>query len=147
MDCFHGLEHKTCSLCNQAEKPPRPVEIRAAQLERWIPALNDNPVPATELAEVSGLTVEQIYEAMGFMRDNYPDLPLVSDGRGYRYSMNQEDIDHYRSARFKTAFTQIRRTWSGVVKPYLDERGELEITRLIGKQFDRLLEDIEEMIA
>lgn len=147
MDCFHGIEQPTCSLCNPAEKPPRPVEVRAAQLERWIPALNDDPISASELADVSGLTVDEIYEGMAFIRDHYPDLPLVSDSRGYRYSTNQEDVDHYRAARFKTAYTQIRRTWRGVVKPYLDERGDIEIARLIGKQFDRLLEDIEDHIG
>ena len=147
MDCLHGLAQPQCALCNPQTPRLRPVQERAAQLERWIPALNDDPISATELAEVSNLTVTQLYEAIGYLRDTTPDFPLVSDSRGYRYSMIQDDIDRYRSARFKTAYTQIQRTWLGVVKPYLNERGDNEIARIIAKQFDRLLEDIEDHLA
>jgi hypothetical protein len=147
MDCLHGLVQAHCAICNPAPKQPRPVEVRAAVLEKWIPALNGDPVSAAELADVSGLTVAQLYEAIGFLRDTYPDLPLVSDGRGYRWSMDREDIDRYRAARARTALTQVRRSWSGVVKPYLEQTGDTSITRLIAKQYERLLEDIEDLIA
>jgi hypothetical protein len=147
MVCLHELEQAQCSICTPVATRPRPVEVRAAQLERWIPALNESPVSAADLADVSGLNVSQIYEAVGFLRDAYPDLPLVSDGRGYRWSLDREDIDRYQAARAKTALTQVRRSWRGVVKPYLEEFGDTATTRLIAKQYERLLEDIEDMIA
>jgi hypothetical protein len=147
MDCLHGLEQAHCSLCKPKTKKTRPVEERAAELERWIPALNDDPISAAEIAEVSGLTVPQVYEAFGFIRDNSPDLPLPSDRRGYAYSSKPEVIDRYRNAAMKTALTRIRRLWRGVIKPFLALIGNEEWAQYQTKQFERLLVDIEDMVA
>lgn len=123
MVCLHDLPQDQCSLCNGSNVRLRPVELRAAQVELWIPALNENPVSKAELAEVSGVPERFIGEAVAFLRDNNPDLPLISDSRGYRWSKDQAEVDAYRASRAKTAHTQLGRTWTGVVRPYLENVG------------------------
>lgn len=97
------------------------------------------------MAAHAGLTQHQVTTAIAYLRDHYPDFPLLSSPLGYRFSVNEAEINRFRCARARVANTIIRRLWTGTMKPFLECGGELAETRLITKQFERLLEDIEEL--
>jgi len=100
-----------------------------------------------ELAALTGLTAAQVAAAVAYLRDTYPDLPLVSGRDGYRWSTDADDVVAFRQWRARTAHTTMRRLWTGVMKPYLDELGDAKVTNPITKQFERLLEDMGELTA
>lgn len=149
--CVHDLEGITCAICHpRGDITParrgRPLLTAgwADQLVSWIPAIGADWISRDDLAEVSGLSPEQVSRAVAWLRDNSPELPLVSGPEGYRFSLSEQDIARYKNSALKTAKTRIRRAWTGVIRPYLDHIDSAD-TRLITKQFERLVEDIEEL--
>lgn len=145
-------EQTWCTLCTGNYRPNprgRPSERPewADIIQTWIPAVGDDWISKDELAEVSGLTPQQVGSAISFLRDTEPDLPLVSGPEGYRFSIDEEDINRYRKAAVKTAHTRIRRAWRGVILPYLKHGDTSDYKRRqITKAFDRLLEDISDLV-
>ena len=119
----------------------------AEQVFMHIPVGDDQGLTAAELAEVTGLSPQQVSAAVAYLRDHYPELPLVSGKTGYRFSLDAADVEAFRRWRVRSAQTTIRRAWTGVVKPYLDRAGSALETRIIARQFERLLEDLEELTA
>lgn len=151
--CVHELEEAWCTICNghdKKQKQGRPA-LRpqwAEVVKSWIPAVGADWISGDELAEVSGLTRPQITSAIAYLRDNEPEFPLVSGVEGYRFSLDEADVNQYRKSAARTAHTRIRRSWRGVIRPYLTagELNEAEMRR-ITKTFERLLEDLEEHVA
>ena len=152
--CRHDLTPSGCSICNGTDPMqgdahrgrPSMIEELVDAIVQWIPAIGEDWIPREELAELAGMTPEQVSRAIAWLRDHDPDFPLVSSPRGYRFSMEQADVNAYRAARAKTAYTQIRRTWTGVVKPYVEGTQDPATVRLMTRQFERILEDVGELI-
>lgn len=151
--CKHDLTPTACAICNGTDPlqgyarrgRPSTIEENVDALVQWIPAIGEDWISRDELADLSGLDPAQVSRAVAWLRDHDPGFPLVSSPRGYRFSMDEADVNAYRAARAKTAYTQIRRTWSGVVKPYVEHRAPEQV-RTMTRQFERLLEDIEDLI-
>jgi hypothetical protein len=153
--CRHDLDPSTCSVCNgtdllQGHLPgrgrPSNTEALVDAMFEWIPEDGQDWISRDDLADLSGLTPEQVSRAVAWLRDNAPEFPLVSSTYGYRFSMDQADVNAYRAARAKTAYTQIRRTWTGVVRPYVEQTQDPTMVRSMTRQFERLLEDIADLI-
>ena len=152
--CIHELQPATCSVCNGTDTREKLKRGRPFQRERWaeeifqhIPVNEEGWISSTDLAEASGLTVGQVAAAIAYLRDNMPALPLVSGPQGYTFTVDAVDVGRFRAAAARTAHTRIRRMWLGVVKPYVEQLGDQVTVRLLTRQFERLLEDIEELTA
>jgi hypothetical protein len=150
--CIHELLPVGCSICNGAdarEKAKRPLQREkwADEIFEHIPVNEEGWISNADLAEASGLTGAQVAAAVAYMRDSIPDLPLVSGPQGYAFTVNEADVSRFRLQRARSAHTTIRRLWSGVLKPYIDQSGDQFEAKRTAKQFERLLEDIEELTA
>lgn len=155
--CIHELIATECGICNGAAARESLKRAPAAQgyadvIFDLIPVDDEGPVSKCDLADKAGLSEAQVAAGVAYLRDNYPELPLVSDGRGYSFTLNEADINRFRLARQRSALTIYRRLWRGVIKPWIEksvERGQIGRTQgaFITKQFERLLEDLEGMVA
>jgi hypothetical protein len=152
-ECIHGIENADwCTICNGRDREPvRSRALRpewAAVVRSWIPAIGNDWISGDDLAEVAGLTRSQVGSAVAYLRDNEPDFPLVSGPEGYRFSLDEADVNRYRASAARTAHTRIRRSWRGVVRPYLNEAGlDPERMRFITRTFERLLEDLDDLVG
>jgi hypothetical protein len=153
--CIHELTADFCTICNGHDA----VRKRAPRAESYADAIFDHiPVEAEgwiskdDLAQEAGLTGAQVAAAVAYLRDNYPQLPLVSSTDGYCFTLNEADVNRFRMARTRSALTTYRRLWRGVVKPFLDKSVESHrMTRreaeFLTKQYDRLLDDLDGMAS
>src|ERR1035438_547589 len=141
--CIHDLEEAWCADCTG-----RPTAINnriawAGDVMMVIPADPAPPVPLDEISIRSRMSRAKVNAAIAYLRETYPDLPLVSNSRGIRFTMNEEEVNKFRHSRFLAAHTIIRRTFRGAVVPYLKQSGASKATvRQFTRQMDRLLEDI-----
>jgi hypothetical protein len=122
------------------------VERWADHLFQVVPCVGEDPKPSRAITAETGLTQDQIYDAAAFIRDNYPEFPLVSSAKGYHFTVESGLVDRYRLARVKTGYTTIRRTWQGVVRPYLETLEDRKLARATAKQYERVLEDVRELL-
>lgn len=112
-----------------------------------IPTVNDgDPISGADLAAATGLSTRQIRHAVAYLRDNFPEFPLVSSPKGYRFSLDNIDVQQYRRARVRTAHTTIKRMYAGVVRPYLQQTVPPDIAEMVTRQFSRVLEDVSALI-
>lgn len=140
-DCIHGIEEAWCANCRP--RPERWGPKRwADRLFAFIPSPGENPVSQDDLADQSGLTCTEVSGAVAYLRENYPEFPLVSSTRGYCFTVDPVDIAKFRLWRVRTAQTAMRRAWRGVMLPYLTQAADAAEIRRVTRQFDRLLEDI-----
>lgn len=126
-------------------KPLPRKAIWADQIFDHIPAVGSDPKSGEQLAKDSNLTVVQVREAVAYLRDNFPDFPLCSSPDGYYFTMDLDAVNKFRRQRVKTALTQIRRTWDGAVKPYLNHINNPFLSQTIHKQYKRIMEDLAEL--
>ena len=147
-DCIHGIEDEWCGDCHPGTAGPgsaldQYIDIVSLQ----IPGDGEAPISKDDLVWMSGLTSGQVDKAVAAIRERHPDLPLVSDRTGIRFTMNEDAVRRFRNSAARTALTRIRRSWRGAVLPYLENAGIPDIQmRLIERQFDRVLEDIEDLV-
>jgi len=71
------------------------------------------------------VTVPQVYEGIGWLRDNAsrrepPWLTLPGIGGGYFRSLNPAVIQAALTPRLRYSYTHLRRTRTGVILPYAD---------------------------
>lgn len=130
----------------QAAKRPSRRSAWADQVFDHIPGIGSEPLSGDALAKASNLTTAQVQSAVAYIRDNYPEFPLISSPDGYYFSMDLDAMNKFRRARMKSALTTIRRTWSGAVKPYLDRINNPIISNTLHKQYKRLMEDMGELV-
>jgi hypothetical protein len=155
IQCIHELDANECAVCNGAVARERVKKAPSA--ERYadavfsiIPVEDEGWISQDELAEKAGLSGAQISSAVAYLRDNYPELPLVSSAQGYCYTLNEADINRFRLARQRSALTTYRRLWRGVIKPYIEksvERGGISPRegKFLTKQYNLLLDALEDM--
>jgi hypothetical protein len=156
--CIHDLIPSGCAVCNGADvtqraKRPPAAERHSEAIFDLIPVVaddTDRPISNQKLAAESGLTPAQVAAAVAYMRDNYPELPLVSSSDGYCFTLRSGDINRFRLARMRAALTIIRRLWRGVIKPYVDRRVKNEKmgadqAGFLTMQFEHLLDYLDRM--
>jgi len=153
--CIHELRPSECTICNGRDARER--SKRAPRAERYADAVFDLiPIEAEgwigqdDLAHKAGLTGGQVAAAVAYLRDNYPELPLVSSVDGYCFTLNEADINRFRLARTRSALTTYRRLWRGVIKPFIDkgvrnQRMTKREAEFLEKQYERLLDDLGSM--
>lgn len=155
--CIHELRVTECAICNGVEARLNPRREPAAKgyadaIFDLIPVEAEGWIGNAALADAAGLSPAQAAAGVAYLRDNYPELPLVSNRQGYCFTLNEADVSQFRLSRQRSALTIYRRLWRGVVKPFLDKRvvaGEMDkvTARYITKQFERLLQDLDEMTS
>jgi hypothetical protein len=121
----------------------------AAQIFQHIPSEHeDRWVSGIQLMQLTGLKYMQVVYGVQYLRDNFPEFPLVSmPKRGYRFSMDGRDVRAHAQWRVKTAFTIIRHAYRGAVAPYLQKLPDSPLAPVVKRQFERALEDLGELIA
>jgi hypothetical protein len=118
---------------------------------RWALAIFDNipkgvdaqPISGADLADRTGLSYVQVLAGAAYLRDNYPELPLVSSKAGYLFSAEPQRVHAFWHWRMSCALTIVRRLMTGVIIPFLNTLGDTPTTRLVRKQFERAVEDLE----
>jgi hypothetical protein len=146
--CRHDIEEAWCGFCTPAIGPGSPLDGWIDSVSQVIPAEDEDPMPMAELIELTGLARHQVTKAVAAIRERHPDLPLVSDRNGIRFTMDADAVRRFRNTAARTALTRIRRGYRGVLLPYLDQSGASEAeVRRIKRQFDRVLEDVEDLVV
>lgn len=153
--CIHELDGDLCTICNgkDAKRKRAPMAERYADaIFDLIPVENEGWIPQHELAEKAELSGAQVAAGVAYLRDNYPELPLVSSTDGYCFTLNEADINRFRLARTRSALTTYRRLWRGVIKPYVDrmvenKRISQREADFLTKQYARLLDDLDGMAS
>ncbi len=148
-DCIHGLRTEWCGDCTPLVGPGSSLDIWVNNLSEIIPIAEPWETrwpPAGELADAAGLLPGQYAKAMAAIRERFPDLPLVSDRNGIRFTLDAQQVRIYREARMRTALTTVRRAFRGAVLPGIRQiRPEGE--RWVQLQAEHLLDQIEYMIS
>lgn len=121
----------------------------AARVFDYIPSgANAAPITGEKLGALADLSPSQLNAAIEYIRDNHPDLPLVSGPKGYQFTINASTVAAYYNARAKAAFTIMRRLYDGAVQPFLKQSGiSSKDANLIAKQFSRAIEDLADIIS
>src|SRR5262245_59317240 len=124
--CIHELAASECSICNGADarqslKRAPSAHSYADVIFDLIPVEDEGWLSKCDLADMAGLTEAQVAAGIAYLRDNYPELPLVSESRGYAFTLKEADINRFRLARQRSALTTYRRLWRGVIKPWVDQ--------------------------
>jgi hypothetical protein len=146
-DCIHDIEEAWCGTCTPLVGPDSPLDDWINTITLLIPGDGEQPLPRDELIYLSGLAPGQVDRAVAAIRERYPDLPLVSDRNGIRFTMDEEAVRKFRVSRARIAQTSIRRSYRGAFLPYLQHAGipDREISWMT-RQINRLLEDMDDMI-
>jgi hypothetical protein len=146
-DCIHEIRREWCATCNPPRDPESNQVVWANEAMMVIPSDGETPMPVDEAASLADLTRHQFNVAVAYLRENHPDLPLVSDRNGIRFTMDAAQVRKFRAQGARTALTIVRRRFRGAVLPYLkaSAASDSEVRRLT-RQAERLLEDIEEFI-
>lgn len=109
---------------------------------------NDAPISRKDLATRTELTLDQVRYGIDYLRDNVPDLPLLSSPEGYIFSIEPDRNAAFKAMRAKLALTVMRRTWLGALRPYLTQAGlDNPAAKLAAKQFERAIEDLADILA
>lgn len=119
-----------------------------------------NPVPGATLALALGLSERQLHYRIGLLRElgvvrtdtlgNSVDLPLLTTRRGYLFSIDPDANLQWRSTRIKIGLTIFRRTYNEAVKRFaasLPAAQQAVVKRKLGRSFERIIEDIGDVIA
>lgn len=107
---------------------------------------HDRWITGNDLMALTGLTYMQVVYGVAYLRDNFPDFPLVSSKQGYRFSVDAREVRAFAAWRAKTALTIMRHAYRGVVAPYLQTVGAREKIN-VTKQFERALEDLGDLVS
>jgi hypothetical protein len=147
-DCIHDIEEAWCATCNPPVYGPGPVDF-ANDVSQFIPA-TDNPADAISnamLATVTGLSPSQVGQGIAWIRENIPDMPLISDRNGYRFTTDDDAVRRFRNTGARAALTMIRRRYRGALLPWLSTSGaNTQQVHRLTRQFDRVMEDMADLI-
>jgi hypothetical protein len=97
--------------------------------------------------KLAGLkSIGQVRSAVALIRDQQPELGLVSTIEGYRFTVETKPVKDYTRARVSTAQTQLARTFTGVYKQWLDDQeaagADPLLLRLAREQFERTMREV-----
>lgn len=126
----------------------RPLPKKAEWADRifqLIPAVGHQPISQKQLALASNLKPRQVEQAVAYLRDTFPEFPLVSSQDGYCFSVDGDVVAKFGKTRAKVALTTIRRSWEGAIKPYLSHINDQAVAVIVQKQYSRIMEDLAEL--
>ena len=133
------------SLPARAKAPPKKAAWAEILFEH-IPSIGDNPKSLAQCAHDANLTPWQVRQAVEYLRDTYPEFPLISSHEGYQFSIDADTVQTFRRARVRSALTLIRRTWDGAIHPYLNHVNDPLVAQVLTKQYKRVMEDLTELV-
>lgn len=108
-----------------------------------IPASPDEPKLASRIADELGATESRVRSAIARIKDGYPELPLTSGERGYRWSRKDEDVQRHARKEVRYVSTRTRRSLlDGLLAPYQDKCRAEQITKA-RQRIQFILEDLE----
>ena len=137
----------------------RAPSLTQARAESVFDHLIANPdgLTLTDLATRLDCTYKQARDGIARLRDTLgvDAKALVYDTRGigqgkragvYFFTLDADLIDRHRARIVRGAFTTMRRLYTGTLRPYLHSQPDA-IARIVARQFERLLEDMDELIS
>jgi hypothetical protein len=145
-DCIHLIDAQWCADCNPAAGPESPLEGWINDVFAVIPTDGEQPKSRDVIALESGHTLHETDTAVAAIRERHPDLPLVSDRNGLRFTLDHLDLVKYQHARASQALTLMRRMFRGALVPYMLHTADPSEVRRAQRQMERLLEDMEEFV-
>jgi hypothetical protein len=146
-DCHHGIEEAYCGDCTPRTGPGSALDTYIDVVSLRIPGDGEAPISFGALVTASQLSPGQVTAAVAAIRERHPDLPLVSDRNGIRFTMDEDAVRRFRNTAARTALTRIRRAFRGALLPYLEIAGTSDLQlRLLIRQFNRALEDIGDLV-
>ena len=143
-DCIHDIDRRWCYDCNPPASPASNAEVWADAVSMVIPGDGEDPMSVDDVAAAAGLTRHQFNKAVAWMRENYPDLPLVSSPAGISFTMDEATVNAFRRSRARSAETTIRRMMRGAVLPYVQQTATNRQYRRMQRMTDSLLDEIAE---
>jgi len=142
-DCIHDIRAEWCLDCNPPADPVSNPQIWGEQAFEVIPV--DDPIPLAEAADLAGLSEHQFSTGVAWLRETYPDLPLVSSRNGLQFTLDADQVLQFRAARIRSSLTTVRRVIRGAVLPYIRQVNP-SAERQLARQANRLFEDIQELL-
>lgn len=144
-DCMHDIEEAWCGICTPAKGAESPLTLWVNSVSMVIPGDGENPLSVDECAARADLTRHEFNQAVAAIRERHPDLPLVSDRNGIRFTMDQMAVNKFRRAGAGQAMTLIRRRFRGAVLPYLRNVVSDREAAHMAVRVEVLLEDMQRM--
>jgi hypothetical protein len=111
-----------------------------------VPASPEPHRTAESLAQEFGVSVQRIQRAIARIKDEYPDLPLTSGERGYRWSRDEVDIKRHARKETKYVSTRTRRSLlDGLLAPY--QKANPEQAERTRQRIEFILDDLARLSA
>lgn len=118
------------------------VESRAYEVSVAIPAYPQEPKPAWRIAGDLGIDEGQVRAAISWLKENKPELPLVTLYGGYRWSTHPDDIESKKGREKAYTLTRIERTlMSGLLTPALEEE-DPELLAEVRSRVERIFAEL-----
>jgi hypothetical protein len=105
------------------------------------------PIQKYDLAAEAHLSSQQVAYGVGWLRDQFPDLPLCSTRQGYWFTDDQAQVEESRARLGHQATVVARRTWTGIVQPYLRRQTDPRTLALLTKVNERMLADLSDILT
>lgn len=84
-----------------------------------IPASPSSHRTASDIADELGITAARVRDLVARIKEEYPQLPLTSGERGYRWSRDQVDVKRHARKEIRYVSTRTRRSLlEGLLEPY-----------------------------
>ncbi len=103
-------------------------------------------ISCRELQRKLNLSRHQVESGVAYLRDTYPNVPLVSSQDGYTFTTNERQVKTFQQMRMLVARTTVRRVFRGVILPFIKINAPM-MEPLITKQFERLMQDIGDLVS
>jgi hypothetical protein len=95
----------------------------------------------TALAAAVDTTPQAVADAIAYLRDNRPEMAILSSRRGYWMSDNAAAVKAWHGMRMRWAVKVITRTYRGALRPFL-VRHDPHTVRLIDRDLNRIVEEV-----
>ena len=115
----------------------------AALIVPHIPTHIDNGwISVQELMDRTNLRYMQVIAAVAYLRERFPEYPLISSHSGYQFSLDPERLGDFWRWRARSAKTTLTRLWNGALHPYFQHNQAHPYARLVQRQGQRFIEDL-----
>jgi len=112
-----------------------------------IPAFPAEHRTAQAIAEELGVTVARIRDAVARIKDEYPNMPLTSGERGYRWSNDPVDVKRHARKEVRYVSTRTRRSLlEGLLEPYHKTCSE-ELVERTRQRIEFILDDLSKIAS
>lgn len=122
------------------------MDLDSATLDKLvaaaIPAAPDGHRTAGDIATELGVTIGRVKDSVARLKEQFPELPLTSGERGYRWSSNEIDVKRHARKEARYVSTRTRRSLlEGLMQPYARSCGSEQVERA-RQRIEFILDDL-----